>query len=187
MLIENNNITGTIPFTNCEDFVVLSADCSEPKSIICLCCTRCFGLFISKDVLPCPSTTLRVKPLEGTKSLNFRVEKEDGQLVIEHYSDGRDIDVHTCISPTDCMKLHPYDDDQPFAVTVDNNVLFNAIYSGWYSFGYSRNGTMQQNVCDEYAICNLALRPGTPQRNLFNQITRFSGVVSKLFPIESNF
>ena len=125
--IQNNNNKGII--INCEDFVALSTNCTKPKSIICPCCTVYFRLFSSKNVLPCPLLTLWVKLLEEIKDLNFLVEKENSQLVIEYYSDGRDIDVHTCILPTDCMKIIPYN-YKSFAVTDNDNVLFDTIDSG---------------------------------------------------------
>ena len=182
--LENNNLKGTVPFVKCEGFEVLSADCSEPRSIICPCCTRCFGLFtVNEDVLPCPSSTLQVKPFEGTKRLELYVTNQNGQLVTEFLSAGRGIDVIAkCISPTDCLNIDLHGD--PIAVFVDGNALFDKIMDGnILSFGYSSNRTMQPNTCDDYVICNRVLSPRTPQRTLFNRITRFSGVVSSIFPV----
>jgi len=173
---ENNNLEGTIPFENCENFAILSSDCSAPRDVTCPCCTRCFGLFtINKDVLPCPSSILSAKPAEGSFRLEYYVENNADQLVAEEaqYKAGTSA---SCISPTDCMTFTALSKD-PFSVSVDGNYLFD--FEGYGEkelFGYAIDGTMQPNTCDEYKICNRSLLPGTPQRKLFNMITRFSGL-----------
>jgi len=168
-----------MPFTNCDEFMILSSDCSSPKSVICPCCTRCFGLFtVNEDVLPCPSSVLTVKP-QGTTRLDYYVENDNSQLVYEHTSYRAKGLVESCISPTDCMTITSAWEGS-FAVAVDGNVVFENIqnYGIKYPFGYSKTGIMQPDTCDEYVICNRALLPNTAQRSLFNLITRFSGVVS---------
>ena len=187
--MENNNFNGTMPFDKCDNFEVLSADCSAPRNIICPCCTRCYGYFtISDDVLPCPSSILSVKLFDYPNHLSFYVENEDNQLITEHddYITGV---MNSCISPTDCMTITSTS-LKSFSVAIDDNILFDKIEGLWYGskeiFGYASDGTMQPNTCDAYKICDRSLRPGTPQRKLFNLITRFSGLVSMIFQTYSN-
>ena len=177
-----NNLNGTVPFKNCDDFQVLSSDCSQPITITCPCCTRCFGLFtVNEDVLSCPSSILQVRPLEGTNRLEFYIENDYGQLITEQlkYTKHSEV-VEACISPTDCMTVTSTTRN-PFVVSVNGNTLFDKIEGfGWKEyFGYASDGTVKPNTCDDYVVCNRALRKGTPHRNLVNLITRFSGVVSQ--------
>ena len=181
-----------MPFKNCEDFELLSADCSHPIRITCPCCTRCFGFFtVKEDVLPCPSSILQVKPFERKGLVKYFVENNNSQLIAEHYSSYRDKDfIETYISPTDCMTLTYYElySSPSSSLSVDGTILFHDVFAvnGAISFGYSSDGTMKPNTCDSYTICNQVLRPGTPQRNLFNLVTRFSGVVSFSFLAQGN-
>ena len=73
----------------------------------------------------------------------------------------------------------------PFSVSVDGVSQVERMEGQGEkgSFGYSKNGTSQPNTCDDYAVCDRNLRPGTPERMLFNLITRFSGVVSYILNI----
>ena len=73
--------------------------------------------------------------------------------------------------------------DSPFVVSIDGNALFEKIegFGAKESFGYSTNGIMQPNTCDEHEAYNRVLRAGSLQRNLFNLITRFSRVASLTF------
>ena len=183
--LEDNNLTGTVPFVDCDNFHMLSSDCSAPRSIICPCCTRCFGFFtINTDVLPCPSSVLQVTALDQTKQrLEYFVENEDNQLITEH-SEITNNTIASCISPSDCMTITSTFDD-PFSVAVDGTVLFDKLEGEGEKriYGYASIGTMQPNTCDDYAVCNRSLRPGTHGRILFNLITRFSGLVSKMFQV----
>ena len=114
---------------------------------------------------------------------------EDNQLITE-YDDYTTGVIKTCISPTDCMTFYSYYDN-PFSITVDDNVLVDKIEleheeESKELFGYASDGTMKPNTCDAYKICDRSLLPGTPQRKLFNLITRFSGLVRMIFQTYSN-
>ena len=188
-----NNLNGTVPFKNCDDFQVLSSDCSQPITITCPCCTRCFGFFtVKEDVLPCLSSILQVKPFERKGLVNYFVENNNSQLIAEHYSSYRNKDfIETCILLTDCMTLTGYS-RLSSSLSVDGTILFHDVFANRtgtiyrVSFSYSSDGTMKPNTCDSYTICNQVLCPGTPQRNLFNLVTRFSGVVSFSFLAQGN-
>lgn len=128
-------------------------------------------------MLSCPTSILSAKPAEGSFRLDYYVENNADQLVAEEaqYKAGTSA---SCISPTDCMTFTALSKDI-FSVSVDGNYLFDFEgYGEIESLGYAIDGTMKPNTCYEYKICNRSLLPGTPQRKLFNMITRFSGLVS---------
>ena len=59
--LENNLISGTIPYDECGQFHFLTADCLIPGNIDCKCCTDFLVLFnYNRDVLPCPTSALNI-------------------------------------------------------------------------------------------------------------------------------
>jgi len=179
--LENNNVTGTIPYKNCKDFAVLSADCSAPISMECECCTRCFGIFTTyEDVLECPSSIMSLKYYSKTNDkITFSVENLVPQLVAANFEYTRFAanDFDFCISPTDCLTLQSQSDPS-FDIAVDGNVIFEDLkgFGTQVKFGYASDGTMKPRTCDDYIICNRAIRAKTPQRRLVNLLTRISGL-----------
>ena len=81
-------ITGNISFTECDQYVVLSADCDVPRNISCQCCTKCFGLYTSyeTDTLQCPSSELKVvfNDTSSDNWIEFYIENNDKQLFLEN-------------------------------------------------------------------------------------------------------
>ena len=179
---ENNNLDGTIPFENCENFAVLSSDCSAPRDVTCPCCTSCFGIFTTyEDVLGCPSSILNLKYDSLVKvydKITYRVMNDVPQLIATNsgYERFAGDEFKSCVSPTDCFTLKSMSDAY-FNVSVDGNLLFEDLkgFGTHVKFGYSRNGTVKPKNCEMYTICNRDLHPKTQHRNLFNLITRFSG------------
>ena len=80
-------ITGNISFTECDQFIILRADCDVPRNISCSCCTACSGLYTSyNDILPCPTSQLKVVfyPTPQAEWIEFYLENNDKQLLLEN-------------------------------------------------------------------------------------------------------
>ena len=80
-------ITGNISFTECDQFLIMRADCDMPRNISCHCCTECFGLYTShKDILKCPSSELKIvfHPTPQVEWVDFYVENNDKQILLEN-------------------------------------------------------------------------------------------------------
>jgi len=176
--VEENDLVGSMTFKNCEDFVILSADCASPRNVNCPCCTRCFGLFTThNDILPCQSSILKAKSIGVGARLEYYAENIDSQLVTEKVTYGEEF-VESCISPTDCMTVTSTARVGAFFTEVDGNLVIEELEGAGAkaSFGYSSDGIMKPDTCDEFKICGRSLVPGTMHRKLFNLVTRFSGV-----------
>ena len=179
--VENNKVNGTIPYEDCKDFALLSSDCSAPINMECPCCTRCYGIFTTyEDVLDCPSSVLNVRydSLSNNK-IEYGVENDIPQLVAAtwQYTRFAGNNFDSCISPTDCLTLKSQS-DAPFSVRVDDKLLYEDLkgFGTQVKFGYASDGSMKHKTCDDYIICNRAIRAKTPQRKLINLLTRVSGL-----------
>ena len=182
---EENSLSGGLGFENCENFAVLSADCSSPRNVACPCCTRCFGLFTThKDILPCHSSILRATSIGVGAMLEYYAENLNSQLVTEQMTYGEEY-VESCISPTDCMTVTNTGMVGSFFAEVDGKLVIEELDGAGQkaSFGYSSDGTMKPDTCDAYKICGRSLSTDSTHRMLFNLVTRFSGVVSITFNI----
>ena len=81
---------------------------------------------------------------------------------------------HQRLSPTGCFKFSS-EGTSSFRIVVDNKTILDELPSvANVHLGYSSNGVMKQDACDDFLICNRTLRAGTPKRSLLDLITRFS-------------
>merc|ERR1712214_94464 len=110
--------------------------------------------------------------------IQFHVTNHLPQLVTGHYEYTRlnTNNFNACISPTDCLTLNSFSDTD-YSISVDGKTLFEDMSgTSKVRFGYSSDGTMAPNTCDDYIICNREIPAKTPQRRLVNLITRVSGL-----------
>ena len=184
--LQNNMMSGTIPFDDCGQFHTLMSDCWAPKYIKCACCTECFGLFNSnRDILPCPSTTLVVvygSNLTGSTRINigFKLQSAiESSIITQQLIRGKtnmpnQSHFSSCISPTACYKFLS-DASTTSKILVNNRTIVNNLNKRSNgTFGYSSDDIMKPNSCEDYMICNRILKPGTMKRNLFDLVTKLS-------------
>jgi len=83
-------IAENISFMECDQYMVISANCDVPRNISYCCCTRCFGLYTSyeTDTLQCPSSELKVVFNDTSEAdwVEFYIENNNKQLFLENTS-----------------------------------------------------------------------------------------------------
>jgi len=192
LTIESNNITGSIPFQNCDQFELIRSDCAPPSKVTCNCC-ECNGLYTTNEVpLSCPEESeIIIDNIHIGHEFNFKLSgEEDKDYELE---DGQSMPLQVsyvypaCFSATGCYIFNIYstanlrirfffgkslileEDELPQRF---NNYLHTSI-----SFGYSsENGILLQNSCDNVTLDDIAIESKSAKRDAVNQIVRVSGV-----------
>lgn len=184
LYIQNNDLSGVVPFKNCNQFTVLIADCADPIKVSCKCCTGCYGFY---STVPCDSNQIEITVFNttGGHSLEYHISnmKGDANYYFEKYiwDEGLLVD-NFCISPTDCFVLKLTNDTHvPFqmAISYDNKEIFNENIDSVdteLKFGYSSDNTIRMNTCDNVHICNQSFKRNTTKSMILNQFTKVRGI-----------
>gem|GEM_PF-4963087 len=132
--------------------------------------------------MPCPSTTLTVvyDYVSAKSNVEFEIKSTMDSSHITRQKIKRIINsldqssYSFCISATACYTFQS-DSTSNAKILVNNRTIFNNMDVRFtVSFGYSSDGIMKPNSCEDYAICNRLLNPGTLKRNLIDLIMKFS-------------
>ena len=185
--IENNYITGTIPFEDCTPSY--RVDCS----VTCNCCASCFGLFSTYiENAYQPPSTLELKlitPEPETLVIGYITVVNNASQNIAEYFDieaFNEIKYNVSISTTDCYQI------KSKGTSAQGNPLMQELYINGKllstEYGNSE-GIVKQTIgyssklnataigtCDNYQICDRTLTPVDPIRHLVNIVTRFTNI-----------
>lgn len=173
-----NNITGAIPQEHCNQFLILTTDCDIPELVSCACCTQCYGIFSVSDNEHCVDTKFSIDFRSSTdaENINFTLKDENNNIILQDFqteTKEKDYPYEACISNTGCFYLESFSstDRIEFDVIANDQKLFKSVPAfAHLAFGYSINGSLLPNTCDEYEVCNMSLVPSTDHRRILNMV-----------------